>query len=98
MSKVNWEELSFEERLDVDQKDRFDSEEQYEIARESIDKAYEDYFGKPGIDDMGYEDYESYVDLILSNSDESAFHGTDEEIREMWFDTEIFGGVDPGEE
>lgn len=83
---------------EVPEKYRFDSEEQYEIARESIDKAFEEYFHKSGYDDMGYEGYESYVDLILSNSDETAFHGTDEEIRKGWFDTEIFGGVESEKE
>ena len=71
-------------------KSRFKSERQYEIARENIDKAYEAKYGKSGIEDMGYREFEDFVDQILANSDESAFHGTDEEIAETWFDTEIF--------
>ncbi len=71
-------------------KNRFDSEKQYEIARENIDRAYEAKYGKSGIEDMGYERYEDFIDRVLSNSDESAFHGTDEEIAETWFDVDIF--------
>lgn len=71
-------------------KERFDSERQYEIAKESIDRAYEAKYGKSGIEDMGYREYEEFIDRVLSESDESAFHGTDEEIAETWFDTEIF--------
>lgn len=74
----------------VPNKDRFDSERQYEIARESIDKAYEAKYGKSGIEDMGYEQYEDFINRVLDDSDESAFRGTDEEIAEGWFDTEIF--------
>lgn len=69
----------------------FDSEEQWEIASESIDKAYEEHFGKNGIEDLGsVELYAEFVETVLHNSDESAFHGTDEEIRNGWYDTEIF--------
>ena len=71
-------------------KDRFDSEEQYEIARESIDKAYKVKYGKSGIEDMGYEQYQDFVDLLLYNSAEDAFHGTDDEIRAGWYNTEMF--------
>ena len=71
-------------------KDRFDSERQYEIAREAIDRAYEVKYSKSGIEDMGYREYEEFIDRVLSESDESAFHGTDEEIAQTWFDTEIF--------
>lgn len=71
-------------------KDRFDSERQYEIARESIDKAYEAKYGKNGIEDMGYGEYENFIDSILCNSDESCFHGTDEEIKNGWYDPDMF--------
>lgn len=71
-------------------KDRFDSEEQYEIARESIDRSYEEKYGKTGIEDMGYDEYENFVDRILYESDESAFHGTDKEINTIWYNTEMF--------
>ncbi len=74
----------------VPNKDRFDSEKQYEIARESIDKAFEAKYGKSGIEDMGYDQYEDFIDRVLCDSDESAFHGTDEEIAETWYDLDIF--------
>lgn len=74
----------------VPNKDRFDSERQYEIARESIDKAFEAKYGKGGIEDMGYDQYEDFINRILEDSDESAFHGSDAEIAECWIDTEIF--------
>lgn len=74
----------------VPNKDRFDSEEQYEIARKSIDKAYVAKYGMSGIEDMGYDQYEDFINRVLGESDESAFHGTDEEIAKTWFDTEIF--------
>ncbi len=71
-------------------KDRFDSERQYKIAKESIDRAYEAKYGKSGIEDMGHEEYENFVDLLLYNSAEDAFHGTNEEIGSGWFNTEMF--------
>lgn len=71
-------------------KDRFNSERQYEIARESIDRAYKAKYGKSGVEDMGYDEYENLVDMVLCNSDESSFQGTDEEIAEAWFNTEMF--------
>ena len=71
-------------------KDRFDNEKQYEIARESIDAAYKAKYGKSGIEDLGHEGYENLVDQVLCDSDESAFHGTDEEIKNRWHDTEMF--------
>ena len=72
-------------------KNRFDSEEQYEIAKEALDQAYIDKFGE---DDELLSDtigYENYIDMILYESDESAFHGTDEEIKKIWYDLDIFG-------
>ena len=72
-------------------KNRFDSEEQYEIAKEALDQAYIDKFGE---DDELLSDtigYENYIDMILYESDESAFHGTDEEIKNIWSDLDIFG-------
>lgn len=74
----------------ITHKDRFDSEGQWEIAKESIDRAYEEKYGKTGIEDMGYREYEELIGRVLYESDESCFHGTDEEIREGWFDTEMF--------
>lgn len=75
----------------ITNKDRFDSEHQYEIAKEALDQAYIDKFGK---DDELLSDtigYENYIDMILYESDESAFHGTDEEIKKIWYDLDIFG-------
>ena len=75
----------------ITNKDRFDSEHQYEIAKEALDQAYIDKFGK---DDELLSDtigYENYIDMILYESDESAFHGTDEEIKAIWYDLDIFG-------
>lgn len=72
-------------------KDRFDNEHQYEIAKEALDQAYIDKFGE---DDELLSDtigYENYIDMILYESDESAFHGTDEEIKNIWSDLDIFG-------
>lgn len=72
-------------------KDRFDNEHQYEIAKEALDQAYIDKFGE---DDEILSDtigYENYIDMILYESDESAFHGTDEEIKNIWSDLDIFG-------
>ena len=72
-------------------KNRFDSEEQYEIAKEALDQAFIDKFGEDDEllnDIIGYEDY---IDMILYESDESAFHGTDEEIKKIWYDLDIFG-------
>ena len=72
-------------------KDRFDNEHQYEIAKEALDQAYIDKFGEDDEllnDIIGYEDY---IDMILYESDESAFHGTDEEIKNIWSDLDIFG-------
>lgn len=71
-------------------KNRFDSEQQYEIARHSIDKAYEVKYGIMGNEDMAFEEYDNFIDMILFNSDESAFHGTDEEISKIWYNTKIF--------
>lgn len=69
----------------------FDSEEQWQIAIESIDKAYEEHFGKSGIEDFGnIEAYADFIENVLLNSDESCFHGSDDEIRNGWYDTEIF--------
>lgn len=75
----------------ITNKDRFDSEHQYEIAKEALDQAFIDKFGE---DDELLNDlinYEEYIDRILYESDETAFHGTDEEIREIWYDLDIFG-------
>lgn len=75
----------------ITNKDRFDSEHQYEIAKEALDQAYIDKFGEDDellSDTIGYEDY---IDMILYESDESAFHGTDEEIKNIWSDLDIFG-------
>lgn len=72
-------------------KDRFDNEHQYQIAKEALDQAYIDKFGE---DDELLSDtigYENYIDMILYESDESAFHGTDEEIKNIWSDLDIFG-------
>lgn len=75
----------------ITNKDRFDNEHQYEIAKEALDQAYIDKFGE---DDELLSDtigYENYIDMILYESDESAFHGTDEEIKNIWSDLDIFG-------
>lgn len=81
--------MKMEQNL-IPNKNRFDSEEQYEIARESIDRAYAARYGMSGIEDMGYEQYEDFINTILGNSDDSAFHGTDAEIAAGWFDVDIF--------
>ena len=71
-------------------KDRFTTEEQFEIAMESIEKAYVAKFGKTGEEDMGVTEYEDFIDQLLFDSDESAFEGTNEEIAEIWNNPEMF--------
>lgn len=75
-------------------KDRFLNEEQFEIALESIERAYEEKYGVSGYKDTsftgGNDTFENFIDMILANSDESNFEGTDEEIAKMWYDTEMF--------
>ena len=83
-----------EEEEIMTQRERFDSEEQYDIARESFDKAYEDRYGVSGYEDPsftgGNDTYENFVDLVLSNSPDECFHGTDEEIRDGWYNLDMF--------
>lgn len=72
-------------------KDKFKNEHQFDIAKEELDKAFIKKYGK---DDELLNDiraYEEFIDQILYESDESAFHGTDEEIKNIWYDLDIFG-------
>lgn len=71
-------------------KNRFDSESKYEIARDSIDRAYKTKYEKSGAEDIGAENYNDLLDLMFLGSDESAFHGTDDEIASIWFDVNMF--------
>lgn len=71
-------------------KDKFKNEHQFDIAKEELDKAFIKKYGK---DDELLNDiraYEEFIDQILYESDESAFHGTDEEIKKIWSNPNIF--------